>query len=169
LGDDILDKSTKFLEILSKYFAPIFVMSGVILFIPDNWILHLGLDTFKKQFHLYIGLTFLITLSFILITLCSFIYKKIKSEIEELRKVSEIKKYLKELTPKEKEILESYIKKNTQTQNLDYKNGVTSGLVRKGILYRASNIGTIYCHFDYNIYPWIFKYLKKISKTTDNK
>jgi hypothetical protein len=63
------------------------------------------------------------------------------------------------LTSEEKKLLQSYVKRGTRTRRWNVGSGVVNGLVRMGILFSSSNIGSQVEGFAYGISEWAFEYL----------
>ncbi len=73
-----------------------------------------------------------------------------------------IEGYLKQLTNDEKELLIPYIQENIRTKYFGISDGLPSGLAKKQILYRSSNMGTPgSTSFAYNIQDIAYNILKK--------
>jgi len=73
-----------------------------------------------------------------------------------------IKGYLKHLTDSEKKVLRGYM--DSESQLLDYADGVRGGLEAKGIIYQSSSVGHSYrmprqMLFSYNVQPWVRRFL----------
>ena len=131
------------------------LVTAVLLFSPDVFIDKLGLMAFKKSYHSWIGLTFLFSTGFAIPNL---VKPFLLTGTPAGRK---IKSYLRNLTPKECEILKQYIQKNTRTQYLDLTDGIVAGLEHNKILYQARNISAGDTTFAYNMQPVAWNYLKK--------
>lgn len=69
------------------------------------------------------------------------------------------KERLRELTSDQKLVLHSYLSGNSDTQYFALEDGVVDGLVRMGVLYRAT-AGRL-DSWAFNIQPWAKKYLQK--------
>lgn len=67
---------------------------------------------------------------------------------------------LENLSGPEKEALRRYLKENTTTQHFPISGGVANGLEAKGILYRASTVGSGMFSFPYNLQPWAWDALR---------
>ncbi|EGO95204.1 hypothetical protein APM_1967 [Acidiphilium sp. PM] len=57
------------------------------------------------------------------------------------------------LTEDEKLFLRPYIIDGANTRMANITNGVAGGLVAKGIIFRSSNVGTVFSGFSYNLQP----------------
>ena len=63
------------------------------------------------------------------------------------------------LTFEEKKLLQSYVWLGTRTRRWNIGSGVVNGLVRTGILFRSSNIGSRVEGVPYEINEWALEYL----------
>ena len=114
--------------------AIIFVASIVILVFPDTLGSKIGLSEFKKEHILTIVLCIIITGSFWLV----FILSKLKSPFSNIYKAYKEKRYfakvIAELTPEEKGYLRNYIFEKKTTEHFLLNDGISMGLLRKGII-----------------------------------
>lgn len=147
---------------IATYSSPLFVLSGFIIIAPLKWLTFLGINNFKDKYLTFISLVFIGSSAFILVAVGTQVFKKIKLWYRSISFDRQIIKYLKELTPIEKNYLSQYIDNKTQTQNFSLLDGVAQGLVRKNILYLATSVGTMFgIGFAFNIVPIAYKYLLK--------
>jgi len=144
-----------------KYIIAIFLILFSLLFFPEVFITKLGLSQIVQKYRAYIGLAFLVSSFFIIVHISTYLIKYLKALYEYSRLVRHGIKRLKELTPKEKHILNEYIINNTRTSTLAYNSGVVRELESYKIIYRSSNVSTSHLSFSYNINPWAWKYLNK--------
>jgi hypothetical protein len=69
----------------------------------------------------------------------------------------------------EREVLATYLANDTTTLAFDFRNGIVNGLIKKGILYHASQ-GTnpLSYDFDTNIHPWAYEYINAHPELFEN-
>lgn len=153
-------KLTEWLKLKPRYLVALGIASGLLLFLPDRFLLSLGLSELSASFRPWIGGVFLLSTVLLLTHFLSKIGTPVQEKIEEALAVRGWAKRLKELTPEEKAHLQQYIQGNTQTRYYDLSDGVVKGLVAKKILYRATSLGQGEA-FAYNMQPWAWRRLKK--------
>lgn len=88
-------------------------------------------------------------------------YKFIKGKFQEKRRLEEQQKLLNRLTPVENEYLLKFIEHHSQTATFTLYDGVVSGLVEKGILYKPNSQSNMSGEQDFNMYEWVYTYLHK--------
>ena len=153
-----LSKLLDWIKLPTKTLAGLCIVSGILIFSSESTLDTFGLKVFVSEYRAYIGIAFLITLALTLINTVSAIWKFIYPWIAEACWIRLGKKRLKSLTPKEKEILGYYIKKQTRSQNLPIQDGTVNALEKEKIIIRGSILGSRY-GFDYIIQPWAWEYL----------
>jgi len=110
-------------------------------------------DIFLKMRHDYLQyIIFLFFMSFVLV---------LSFHIGGRRYIYHGKKYLRNLSSNEKEVLNEYVNSNTTTQLFECTNGTVLGLEYKGILFQASINSDNGYFYPYNIQPWALNYLKR--------
>ncbi|MEQ5790367.1 superinfection exclusion B family protein [Muricauda sp. NFXS6] len=109
------------------------VVSGVLLFFPEDTLKKLQADQFVSEYGLYIGTVFLFSTALTIINVGIWFQKQIRYQIELARAKSRIKYYIRNLSPREKSVLrEFYIVGNTI--KMPYDNPVVSGLIENNII-----------------------------------
>jgi hypothetical protein len=160
--EKILEKLFDLKKIPTKLIFVLWICSGVILFVSELILVKLNLKDFLTEFGKYIGITFLISTAFLLISLINYIankirYKKLKKSIE--------KDILTELTRlgfHEKVLLREFYINQKDALQLPMDNDTVVGLTNKRILYQVSGTGFTYVHgayFTYSITEFAKKHL----------
>jgi hypothetical protein len=152
-----LISSINFFPFLQKHHKGILfflTLSGLLLiFLPSNFFVFLYLEQFRQQFISIIGLiTFFSCVCFFFILLYELFLKY-------YMQCFEIPRLINFLTPVEKEYLLKYINHHNQTATFSLFDGVVSGLIRKGILYKPDSLANSLGEQDFNINPVIYDYL----------
>jgi len=142
----------------SRFFA-ITVITAVLLFAPPTFLETLGVSTFVSQYRPILGVICLISGVLFFVHPISQIATALSDIGTDKLAARTNRKWLRTLTKDEKAILCRYVTQGTQSQMLDPESGITNGLVAKGIIYRAANIGRLGYGFAYNIQPWAWDYL----------
>ena len=149
---------TNIQKLTPKILLGISFSSGVLLFDNKYLIPLLKLENFINLNRDNISLFFIISSSFLLAYIIWIIGTYLVDFIKDMLSTHTKKRTLSELTKEEKDYLSNYILNLKNSMEYNFADGIAQGLVKKGILYRPSNIG-IAC----NIETWARKYL------TENK
>lgn len=143
-----------FRKIPTAFLLSIIIVIGLILFLPDETAKTLSIDIFRNEYRKFLGPALLLTTSFAIARLIMFIYRTIKTSIEKSQNEKVRLEYLQKLTPEEKGYLATFIIGKQNSINVGLDDGVMSGLERKQIVYRASNVGDVLRGFAFNLQPW---------------
>lgn len=146
-----------------RYFFPVAVFCGFILFVPEFVLQPFGLNGPRIVGKPYFGAAFLFSVATIV---CSGILRVFTWAREEYRQWLWIRhgiKYLHGLTGEEKAVLRRYLEDQTRSRRLDIKNGVVIGLAKVLVISQVSGQGHIgyggAMLFAFNIQPWAWDYL----------
>lgn len=145
-----------FRKIPLAFLVAIVTVLGLILLLPEETTKALAVDEFREKYRIYLGPAFLLTVSFLVARLFMFL-KQGHTKKQNLKTMQET---LHHLTPEEKGYLVPYLEKQQNTIYVGLDDGIMSGLVSKGITYRASNMGSLVEGFAFNLQPWARAYLK---------
>lgn len=162
--EKFLDRLVEILKLSPRYlFLPMLLVSGFALFAPANILDFLGLTIFASQYRSYLGAAFLVAAACITVSTVHSVYGWAHDSITYKRNTTQRqanwRQRLHRLTEEEKELLRGYIQDGTRTQNLPIDSGIVSGLVHEGVIYRASDVGSLLQGFAFNIQPWAWDYL----------
>lgn len=164
----MMDSLPKFADYFRKIPAAFLVaitsVLGLILFLPEETAITLAVDEFREKYRVYLGPTFLLTVSFLAARFFMFLSKGYTSR----QKLKVMQEALQHLTPEEKGYLVLYIEEQKNTIYVGADDGIMSGLVLKKITYRASNMGSLVEGFAFNLNPWARTYLEKNSHLLDD-
>lgn len=142
--------------------------SGVVLFAPPSVLSDLGLTEFMADKRGFMGLLFLASLGTLAVLFLQMVSSHMTSEragrASERSSKQDWLEVLIDLTPSEKAYLLPYIENQESTQYFSMSDGVAGGLVAKGILYQAANLGSMRYGFAYNLQPWARRQLTKNRK-----
>jgi|LauGreDrversion4_2_1035121.scaffolds.fasta_scaffold10435_1 hypothetical protein len=160
--EKILEKLFDIKKIPTKFLFVIWLSSGLILFVPNNFLIKLNLSDFLKDYGKYIGIIFLISSTFLMVTLLYYI----GSLINRYRMTKKIKDSIlndiKCLNINEKALLREFYINDKQTLQMPLDNDTVVGLVNKHIIYQASSTGFTYsygAYFPYTMTEIAFKNL----------
>ncbi len=150
--EKLFEKLFDLKKIPTKLIFVIWICSCIILFAPEQTLVKLNLKDFLTDFGKYIGITFLVSTAFLIVSLVSYISgkidrKKIKREIER-----DIIKELSRLGFHEKAVLREFYINNKDALQLPIDNDTVVGLQNKRIIYQVSSTGFTYLHGAYFTY-----------------
>ena len=134
---DLID----FSKVPIKIFWLFVIVSGILLFAPDQFLEQLKLTEFESNYGMYFGIIFIVCVAFIILSLIYFIFKKINSFFFRKKLIKQLKEKLKNLDPSEQSVLREFMITQRSTLSIPMDHPVVSGLLDKYILIRKSNIG----------------------------
>lgn len=147
-----------------KIMVALCIASGLILFLPNNFIDKLYMAKFRNDFGFVIGLIFIITVAIILcnlaVKLSNFFFNKIR-----LKKLRENrKKFMDNLSQEEKELIKEIDNKLDKTVELPIHNGIIIKLQNANIITPTAN--EFYVDFEepiikFFLQPWVSEYIKE--------
>src|SRR6266849_9004622 len=133
----------------------------VLLFLPSEWLRRVSLLDFATKYRPWIAVGALASAAILLSELVEAARKWIFNRYKRWQAHHVSVDYLQNLTTVEKAALKPYISNDTETRDFPMGDGVSSGLVAKGLIYRSSSVGNLISGFAYNIQPWVRHYLLK--------
>lgn len=145
-----------FRKVPAAFLVAIVSVLGSILFLPDEAAKVLAVNVFRENYRVFIGPTFLLAVSFLLARLFTFL----KQGRIERQNLATKQQRLHCLTPEEKGYLIRYIEGQQNTIYVGLDDGIMSGLIAKGITYRASNMGDLLNGFAFNLHSWAREFLE---------
>lgn len=156
----MIDKLTGIADYFRKipvaFLVAIVCVLWLILFLPLETAKILAVDKFRDNYRVFLGPAFLLASSFLVARLFMFMMQG----YSEKRLLKLKQKALHKLTPEEKGYLIPYIEGQQNTVYVGMEDGIMSGLVAKGITYRAANMGDLLHGFAFNLQPWAREYLE---------
>ena len=144
--EKFLEKLFDIKRIPTKLLFVICLSSGLILFVPQQFLTKLNLQDFLKDYGKYIGISFLVSSAFLLVALINFIARQITRSIYRKKVKESILKEIYLLDFHEKALLREFYINGKQTLQLPMDNDTVVGLVNKQIIYQASGTGFTYLH-----------------------
>lgn len=131
---EILSRIIDIIKLPLKYIFWIALVSGVLLFLPETWLIALYVKRFSEQYGLFIGFVFLASISLTVINITCWVFNS-------LRNASTIKKFetqilddIRDLSSHEKAVLREFFLKDRQTLRLPIDEPTVAGLIKRGIL-----------------------------------
>jgi hypothetical protein len=130
----------------------LWLSSALILFVPEHTLAKLNLKEILTDYGKYIGIIFIISSAFLLVTLFSYLSRQIS--IRKLRNEARttILKEIYNLGFHERALLREFYINSKDTLQLPMDNDTVVGLQNKHILYQVSGTGFTYVHGAYFTY-----------------
>lgn len=134
-----------FNKLPSRLVLVVLFLSGIFLFAPDAYLARIYVEKVKINYGLWIGVAFLFSLSYLILTFISFIQKKYRTYTWNKSIQKEIKENLKRLSPVEQAILREFFITGNSAINLPQDEPSVVGLQHKHIINLAqSSLGGSY-------------------------
>ncbi|HEY9003578.1 MAG TPA: super-infection exclusion protein B [Mucilaginibacter sp.] len=139
--EKFLEKLFDLKRIPTKLLFVICLSSGLILFVPERFLVKLNLQDFLKDYGKYIGISFIVSSAFLVIALISYVLSQlsIKTHRKKIRK--RILRDIQYLDIHEKALLREFFINKKQTLQMPMDNETVIGLLNKDIIYQASGTG----------------------------
>ena len=150
--EKFLEKLFDIKKIPTKLIFVIWLSSFFLLFIPQSLLTKLNINEFIKDYGKFIGITFLISSAFLLVTFISFITRSITRKRIRKKIRQQICRDIQYLDYHEKALLREFSINGKHALQLPMDNDTVVSLVNKHIIYQASNTGFTYLHGAY----WTF-------------
>jgi hypothetical protein len=158
----LIESAADVLKLAPKYFAPVGVVAGALLFVPTEFLHLLGVAQMAQDNRAVIGLTFLFCAAVLLVAALQWAVVPFKSAWRKrsaekasatLKRNFErvMRERLGRLTEDEKQILRFYVVRQTRTNYLRIDDGVVQGLAAAKIIFRSANMGDFHAGFAHNI------------------
>lgn len=160
--EKILEKLFDIKKIPTKFLFVACVTSGILLFSPVSFLQRLNILDFKKQYGQYIGVSFLISLAFLIVILFSFFFKTLRQKFLFQKLQKQIIQNINNLDLHEKALLREFVLNQKSTLQLPFDNETVTGLVNKRIIYTVSVNGFVYLdgsYFNYSLTKLADQYL----------
>lgn len=137
-----LGKIFEFLKMPLRIIAFVAFLSGFLLFLPGELIKTLILDEFINSYGQYFGISFLISVTFLIFTLVPLGFKWIKQKIlnkrNEAKFLAKIEQTLSDLSHPEKCLLREFVLQNKHVIEVPLENPEVVSLLNKGVIQFAS-------------------------------
>lgn len=145
-----------FRKVPPAFLVAVLVTLGLVLFVPDMYAQTLAVETFRRQYRIFLGPAFLLVFAFVIARM----YMYLVDLHAERRALKERRKTLHNLTPEEKAYLVKFIHEQVNSVYVGMDDGVMAGLRRKGVTYLATEVGSLVEGFAFNLQPWARAYLQ---------
>jgi hypothetical protein len=156
---ELLKFFLEFLKLAPRYFVAVAIVSGALLFFPDDFLDRIGLSTFVKDNRQWLGLALLVSSTLWTVFIIASGWNSTKKLLLQRKVRRRVVKKLQALTEGEKEILRYYLAENTRANVLKIDDGVVQGLVTSRIIYRSTSMGNLVEGFGHNITDFAWDYL----------
>ncbi|GGN54923.1 super-infection exclusion protein B [Oceanobacillus indicireducens] len=157
----------EFLKLAPKYFLPLLLFSGFVIFIPSSWLGYLSLDELVNKYRWIFSLVFLLSLSLILSGTAIGIGGRLKRARGKRNVKKNVKAKLENLSERQKSILRELAFGDRNTISLPVNDGEVRELELYKIIYRSSSLSTMHVYFDYNLQPLALEIINKNKNILD--
>jgi len=156
---EYLKSAIEIFKLSPRYFMVIGTFDAFLLFGPEKFLARLGLNKFTEDYRTWLGLSFIVSISFVFIYILNEIVTFFGSIINKRKFRKSVIARLRKLTEDEKQILRFYFSNNTRSNVLKVDDGVVQGLVSDGIIYRSVTLGNLLEGFAHNITDFVWEYI----------
>jgi hypothetical protein len=153
---DLLD----FSKIPIKIFLLFAIVSGLLLFGSDEFLLQLKLTEFEQDYGKFFGIIFIVCVAFIALSIVYYIFNKINYSFLSRKRNKYLRDEIKCLDLFEQAAIREFFVQGKKTVSFPMDNPVISGLTNKGILKAVSNIANG-MHIPMSLTRFADKHLKK--------
>lgn len=150
--EKFLEKLFDLKKIPTKFIFVLWLSSALILFVPQTILSKLNLKEFLSEYGKFIGITFIISSAFLVVTIINYFSNKISRRKIINQTKSTILKEINQLGFHEKALLREFYINGKDALQLPFDNDTVVALVNKHILYQASSTGFTYLHGVYFTY-----------------
>lgn len=150
--EKFLEKLFDLKKIPTKFIFVLWLSSALILFVPQPILSKLNLKEFLSEYGKFIGITFIISSAFLVVTIINYFSNKISRRKIINQTKSTILKEINQLGFHEKALLREFYINGKDALQLPFDNDTVVALVNKHILYQASSTGFTYLHGVYFTY-----------------
>lgn len=153
-----LSQVISFVKSSKKLMFGVFMVSGIIVFTPPNYLEILCLKNFKSNYGIYMGFSFLGSLILLVMEIFQLTWQKIQEWRKKCDRKHELHKVLNTLDQYEKQVLSWFFTSGTQnTIALPTTNSAVAGLISKGIIHKVgeSTNNNIFCSLTKEVVPHI--------------
>lgn len=160
--DKLFEKLFDINKIPTKLIIVVWVSSGLVIFAPEQLLSRLKLEGFLEDFGKFIGITFIISLVFVLIATWTYCLRLLKRRALSKKIRKKIAWGIQNLDFYERAVLREFFINDKNTLQLPLTNDTVAGLSNKGIIHLASNNGEArldHVYFPCSISEFARKYL----------
>ncbi len=151
----------------TKAALAILLVTGLILFLPLQYLEKLGVAEASSDHRLWIGLCFLTSLAIVTVNFCAFTATYVGPMIRDQVFIFLHRSVLRKLTPAEKMVLRPFILDQQASVTGNVNDGVMELLQQKNVISRASSLSLRGTLFSWILQPWAREYLEKNPQLLD--
>ncbi|HDR9140863.1 hypothetical protein WK80_16415 [Burkholderia multivorans] len=148
-------------EIAVKPLLAIALGSGFLLFARPSILDAAGMTKIVADYRPWIGGAFTLSCAYLLSHAVKYAADGINAWLRSRSLDKQRAKWLASLTPDERGRLIPFIRDQRASVKFPIEDGVVGGLVRKGIMFRSSNVGHAISGFAFNLQPWAREELER--------
>ncbi|WP_312312217.1 super-infection exclusion protein B [Empedobacter brevis] len=137
---------TKFFDlnkIPTKIIFLLALVTGLVMFLPDNILDVLYITEFKLEYGKYFGIIFIVSISFLTINILLWLIKKIRIIFLKRKHFKILMKNLEELSSSEQSVIREFYILNKPALELPYNDPIVRNLINKKIIIRISETGQV--------------------------
>ncbi|WP_449398489.1 super-infection exclusion protein B [Chryseobacterium wanjuense] len=120
--ENLIGKLFDWDKIPMKLIFLLFIISAILLFTPEQYIQHLKLESFISEYGKFIGITFITSIGFLLVSLISYVIRIIRDKITNRKVKKAVIKNLQRLTNHEIFVLREFFINGKSTLQLPFLN-----------------------------------------------
>ena len=143
LIENLSEKTFDSFKKITPALVAITLLTGFLLFLPESVLIKMGLNDLPVLWRRIIGITFLLSAVLIVTILLFSIYAQIRIKQRNKRIKDNLKKRLKTLSPKQKDIVIKLLKSDNKTISLNKNSGDTVYLVNSMFLHMPQQVITM--------------------------
>lgn len=128
-------------KIPTRIILLVWIISALLLFIPDEQMTQFALQEFKNDYGKYFGIAFIASSAFIILIVATWIINSINNERLKRKFKKVIIESVNTLDPHEKAVLREFYIQGQDTLKIPMDNPTVSGLINKRILYQVGQYG----------------------------
>ena len=159
--DYLWEKTFDNFKKITPAMVAIAILSGLILFLPENILKKMSLNDLPERWKQIIGIVFLLSIALIGTLLLFSFLSHIMSKNKNIRLKKNLKDKIKTLSPRQKEIIKQLLRSEDKTISLDKNSGDTIYLLNNLFLYMPQQVTSVGWNNEiiltYTPQPWLLE------------
>lgn len=138
--DKIIDRVFDGFKKISPALVAISILTGLMIFLPDNILEQLGLSNLDQFVNSIVGILFLLSITLIVTILISTVFNNIRSKINNIVLIKKLRKKYLRLSKHQKEIIIVLLSSSSKSIKLDVLSGDTVYLIQNKFIYKPNQV-----------------------------
>ena len=138
---ELLNKIENLDKIPVRIVILIWLVSVLILVLPESMLILLSLSEFKLIYGKYIGIIFLTSSGLLITAIVSFLYKSIRRSLNNKKTKRIALEAIRTLDDHEKAVIREFVIQGRNTLRLPVDNPTVNGLINKRLLHQVGSLG----------------------------